>query len=608
MLLLKTTALMILFVLTNVKCQTFTDIPPEDYTTRSSLDDCVDRFYTNKSYVFFTSVHNGDPVQPGEYSAFAAIGWTRSSSKIDYFCGGTLITLNYVLTAAHCVVDGEQQPPDTVRLGDVDLFHSEGDENAQQIAIKRFLKHPDFRAARAYHDIALIELEQAVKPGMFVCSACLWTGLDLNFDSLTVMGFGSTNFSSGSSPVLLKAELAPLGAVECTDRFPKHRKIADGILESQFCAAAPNQDACPGDSGGPILVDLVDPFGAKKKIPFVAGIISIGTGCSAGSMGLYTRVASYIYWIQKETGASFDPKQCARDTECVSHYKDIQSSVQYPLVAPDFRVDLMNDESDVAICGGALIDYRHVITSADCVSGPNKPTFVLLGTDRANISDITLHPESQREQNNLAVVTLEQFINFETTRKFAGPACLWKKDFIPEKKVFVSAIRPDDRKQLVVNATITQDDLCKEGLICAMNRENLIPDTCTYGLGGPVTNYHSKIKVYIPFLYGVNTEGSSCGGRGNRFKAVATAQHYTWIESVVLKHIIEALDLQVPSSQHEYFVDNPCLPATGGGLGRCVPAEGCQRLMKEHRQGLAKIKTCAFEGHQPIVCCPNSYL
>lgn len=386
--------------------------------------------------------------------------------------------MNYILTAAHCSVDGNQKPPDTVRLGDVDLSLTKGDENSQQIAIKRFLKHSDFRAARSYHDIALIELEQAIKPGMFVCSACLWIGMDLNFERLTVMGFGSTDFASGSSPILLKAELAPLEAAECIDRFPKNRKIAEGVMDSQFCAAAPNQDACPGDSGGPILVDLVDPFGAKKKVPFVAGIISIGTGCNAGSMGLYTRVASYIDWIQKETGASFDPTQCARHTECVPHYKDIQSSVQYPLVAPDFHVDLMNDESEVAICGGALIDYRHVITSADCVSGARKPTFVLLRTERANISEITVHPDSPKEQNNLAVVALEQFLNFETNRKFAGPACLWKKDFIPEKKVFVSAVRPDDQKQLVVNATVTQDDLCKEGLICAINRENLIPETC----------------------------------------------------------------------------------------------------------------------------------
>ncbi|XP_029730806.2 uncharacterized protein LOC115267739 [Aedes albopictus] len=595
-----------------VDCRVFTDNSPKDYDSRSGLDDCLDRFYSNTSFAPLPGVYNGDPVEPGEYSAFAAIGWTRNSTNVDYLCGGTLITLKYVLTAAHCSVDGMQKRPDTVRLGDVDLFSDENDENVQQIAITRFIKHPSYRALRSYNDIALVELQEDIKPGPFVCSACLWTDMILNFDLLTVMGFGSTKLGSGLSPVLMKADLPPLDDNECKDQFPINRKIAEGVKETQFCAASPNKDACPGDSGGPILIDLVDPSpsGLQKKVPFVTGVISIGTGCNEGSIGLYTRVASYVDWIQNVTDVNFEPKNCARNTECVPFYKNVKSSVQRPNFTPNFHVDLLNDKSKEPICGGALIDYRHVITSADCVMEPYKPTFVLFNGERANITDITIHPESQKQQNNLAILGLDQYYDHEGEDfKTSGPVCLLKKSNATNFQILVSAIDPENQRRLIVKAVGSPEENCTEGFICTENGENLLPDTCAFQPGGSIASHIQVGENFnVPLLHGINTNGPTCGGRDLQFKAVSAAQHYGWIESVVLKHVVDGLKKDETFQQHEYFRNDTCLQQSGEGLGRCVPAEQCHELLMEHRKGLTKVKTCCFEDNVPIICCPNAYL
>ncbi|XP_001650082.2 uncharacterized protein LOC5565742 [Aedes aegypti] len=598
-------ALCLILILTNLEVDggTFTNVPPKDYNRRSGLHDCIDRFYSNTSFAPRPGIYNGIPVEPGEYSAFAAIGWTRSLQKVDYLCGGTLITLNFVLTAAHCSINGEQKRPDLVRLGDVNLLSDENDENVQQIAIKRFIKHPAYKASRSYNDIALIELETDIQPGPFVCSACLWADKIMDFDMLTVMGFGTTKLGSDMSPILMKADLPPLQEADCKDQFPINRRIAEGIKESQFCAASPNKDACPGDSGGPILVNLVDPnpHGLQKLIPFVTGIISIGTGCNEGSIGLYSRVASYIEWIQNVTNVSFDPKSCARNTECVPFYKDVSSSVQRPEFAPEYHVDLMNDKSKNPVCAGALIDYRHVLTSYECILA--EPTFVLLDGARANITDITNH-------DDLAIIGLDQYYDTKPEYfKTSGPVCLLKKSNVTNFKILVSANDPENHQRLIVNALVMPDNQCKPGFICTEKEEYLIPETCVFQPGGSIAS-HIRVgdNFNIPLLHGINLEELSCGNRKVQLKAASVAHYYPWIESVVLGHIVESLKKEETFRQHEYFRGDTCLPASGGGLGRCVPADHCEELLKDHRKGLVNIRTCLFEGDQPIVCCPNVYL
>lgn len=50
-------------------------------------------------------------------------------------------------------------------------------------------------------------------------------------------------------------------------------------------------DACQGDSGGPI-------FQQRDGFSIILGVVSFGVSCGTELPGVYTRIASYIDWIE----------------------------------------------------------------------------------------------------------------------------------------------------------------------------------------------------------------------------------------------------------------------------------------------------------------------
>ena len=62
-----------------------------------------------------------------------------------------------------------------------------------------------------------------------------------------------------------------------------------------MCAASPTigSDSCKGDSGGPLLTQ------AGNDAAKIVGVVSFGTNkCDSSLPGIYTRVSSYVRWIQ----------------------------------------------------------------------------------------------------------------------------------------------------------------------------------------------------------------------------------------------------------------------------------------------------------------------
>lgn len=80
---------------------------------------------------------------------------------------------------------------------------------------------------------------------------------------------------------------------ECQQFYKLDDKLkSTDILDGHICAGdSGNVRECQGDSGGPIIIEF-------DQVTYVLGITSFSLGCAGLPPSIYTRVSSYIDWIQ----------------------------------------------------------------------------------------------------------------------------------------------------------------------------------------------------------------------------------------------------------------------------------------------------------------------
>lgn len=138
----------------------------------------------------------------------------------------------------------------------------------------------------------------------FVRPACLWHKDHIDTDSQAIAtGWGVTKFGGQKADDLLKVSLNLFPFDECKKLYGRHRRIPKGILASQLCAGSRNgedRDTCQGDSGGPIQVMAK----GNSCLFYIVGITSFGKSCASNAPGVYTKVSSYLSWIEQVVWAN----------------------------------------------------------------------------------------------------------------------------------------------------------------------------------------------------------------------------------------------------------------------------------------------------------------
>lgn len=225
-------------------------------------------------------VIGGAPASPGVIPWQAQL---RLHTGI-HFCGGSLISERWVLTAAHCV-HGRGPGQFQVVLGEHDLGVNEGTEQIREV--DRVVLHPGWHEPTTTNDVALVRLNvPAVLDGRVAIIDRIG-GRDGAGNFAFVSGWGFTVPSGQPSSVLRWAQLPIHGNPVCDAALPRRT-----LLSNELCAGstAGAQGACFLDSGGPLAV--LHPDGAWDLV----GVVSWGSPM-CNTVSVYARVGAHASWI-----------------------------------------------------------------------------------------------------------------------------------------------------------------------------------------------------------------------------------------------------------------------------------------------------------------------
>ncbi|XP_029651212.1 chymotrypsin-C-like [Octopus sinensis] len=200
-------------------------------------------------------------------------------------CAATIIDSTHLLTAAHCLEDGD--PSIKISIGSV-----VEEETVESLNTSSFIVHENYTRTNTFifNDIAIVILHQPINFTKCVKAAKI-AEKNATFDNRTceTIGWGRTKLNGPASKILLKTKLTSISFETCLNQSQLI------ILPGFICAGdfkPGGAHTCYGDSGGPLYC----PDANGDMV--LAGITSFGVDCYS-DINVFSSIAFHSDWIME---------------------------------------------------------------------------------------------------------------------------------------------------------------------------------------------------------------------------------------------------------------------------------------------------------------------
>lgn len=264
----------VLFVITIA----FVAIWVQPCCSQSPIEPFIDGFTAALSSAIFPQNNSDVTVELGREVSIGEVPYQIALYRDNYFvCGGAIIAVDWVLTAADCVQDGGNFG---VRAGS-----SSNAEGGQIRHISAIVINGGFDATTKENDIALLRVGQPFVWSRFVRPAKLPGPRSKIPENLLVTGWGTEEDVINDAENQLRGlEVTYVPHETCAYAYLNAANITENVL----CASVSEKHACQGDIGGPMAYQGT-----------IYGIQSFGAGCTRIDIpGIFTSVQRQLRWIK----------------------------------------------------------------------------------------------------------------------------------------------------------------------------------------------------------------------------------------------------------------------------------------------------------------------
>lgn len=202
-----------------------------------------------------------------------------------------MITDVHVLTASHCLND-KNLTMLSANVADYNFSTTTDRENVI-LGVSRLLQHEHYDKPSYRSDVALVTLSKPVnlQGTSFMAAILPPVNSDVTPGSTaTVAGWGRIKYGGAKPDTLRQVDLPVVNRTVC------QKPLTHVVYDVMICAGGvKGQDACIGDSGGPLLVQA-------GNYRVVAGVVSFGKDCALENVyGIYTRMGFFGPWVYRNT-------------------------------------------------------------------------------------------------------------------------------------------------------------------------------------------------------------------------------------------------------------------------------------------------------------------